>query len=136
MELAPSVMKDLMVVYLGGEASPETRTLVEEYARAHPDYADLLRKAGAADLPATPPPASVEVSALRLTRQHIFLRSLFFGMGLAFTLIPFTFVFRNGTIAFLLYRDVPGIGAAFWSIAAASWVAYYLMHREVRKAGL
>ena len=131
------VMKDLMVVYLSGEASPDTRRLVEEYAIAHPDYAELLKRSGAAALgEAGPPPASVEMNALRLTRQFILLRSLFFGMGIAFTLAPFTFAFKEGNVTFFLWRDVPGLGTAFASIAVASWVACYVMHRAVRKAGL
>ena len=131
------VMKDLMVVYIGGEASEDTRRLVEAYARAHPDYAELLERSGSVGLgSAVRAPGDVEMKALRMTRQHIFLRSLFFGMAIAFTLTPFTFVFKDGTLTFFLWRDVPGLGTAFASIAVASWVACYVMHRAVRKVGL
>lgn len=137
MELAPEVMQDLMIVYLGGEASPSTRTLVEQYAAAHPEYAALLKSSSAGlEIQAAEPKRDSEMQALKMTRQHVFLRSLFFGMGIAFTLMPFTIVSRNGEITFLLYRDAPGLGTAFWSIAAASWSACYVMHRAVRKAGL
>lgn len=131
------VMKDLMVVYLSGEASADTRAMVEEYARSHPGYAALL-KSSSVELAVEAAPAlqDSEMRALKMTRQFVFLRSLFMGMGIAFTLMPLTIVFRHGQITFLLYRDVPGLGAAFWSIAAASWVAYFVMRREVRKAGL
>jgi len=137
MDLNRDVMNDLMVVYLSGEASAATRTLVEGYAREHPDYAALLRSSeSVAAGTAVEPPKEVEMKSLRMTRQHILLRSLFLGTSIAFTLMPFTFVFRGREITFLLYRDVPGLGVAFWSLAAASWVACYVMHREVRKAGL
>lgn len=135
MELPREVMDDLMVVYLSGEASPETRRLVEEYAAAHTGYASVLR--AAAEPMAVPPPRSdKEMETLKMTRQHIFLRSLFLASGILFTMLPFSFVFKNGAVTFLMYRDLPGTGPAFWSVAAASWVACYVMHRAVRKAGL
>lgn len=137
MELAADVMKDLMVVYLAGEASPATRALVEQYAASHPEFAALLQGSSAGlEIQIAEPKSDSEMRALKMTRQHVFLRSIFFGMGIAFTLMPFTIVFRHGEITFLLYRDVPGLGAAFMSIAAASWAACYVMHRAVRKAGL
>jgi hypothetical protein len=137
MEPTLDVMKDLMVVYLSGEASADTRALVEEYARSHPEYAALLRAASATgELETAPPAQDSEMRTLKMTRQFVFLRSLFLGMGIAFTFMPFTIVVRSGNIAFLLYRDVPALAVSFWSIAAASWVACYVMHREVRKAGL
>lgn len=137
MDLTNDVMKDLMIVYLSGEASPATRALVEQYAASHPEYAALLNNSsGGFPLQNAAPPAGSEIKALKMTRQHIFLRSLFLGMGIAFSLMPFTIVVRNGEIAFLLYRDVPGLGAAFAALALASWSACYVMHRAVRKAGL
>jgi hypothetical protein len=30
----------------------------------------------------------------------------------------------------------PGLVWAFWSVAAASWVAYYVMNRTLRRTGL
>lgn len=135
MELPREVMDDLMVIYLGGEASPATARLVEEYAAAHPDYGAVLRRAEQPPpLPAAAP--DKELEAIRMTRTHIFLRSLFVGCGIFFTLAPLTFVFREGQLDFFLLRDAPGAASGLWSVAAASWVACYVMHRAVRRAGL
>jgi hypothetical protein len=128
-------MDDLMVLYLSGDASPETRRLVEEYAAAHTDYANLLRDAGK-PLALPEPKADKEMETLKMTRQFVFLRTLFMAGAILFTLLPLTIVVRNGAITFLMFRDLPGTGPAFWSIAAASWVACFVMHRQVRKAGL
>lgn len=137
MQPSLDVMKDLMVVYLSGEASADTRSLVEDYARRHPDFARLLT-ASSQGLPieSAAPSTDAELKALKMTRQHLFLRSLFSAMGIFFTLLPFTIVFQHGQITFLLYRDPPGAALAFWAVAAASWTACYLMHRSVRRAGL
>jgi hypothetical protein len=137
MKLTDDVMKDLLVVYLSGEASADTKALVEAYAREHPGFNDLIQAAGAETAPAAATPGKdVEMKSLQMVRQFVFLRSLFIGMGIAATLIPFTFVIRNGEMTFLMMRDVPGIAPASWAIAAASWVACYVMHRAIRKAGL
>jgi hypothetical protein len=135
MELPREVMDDLMVMYLGGEASPATARLVEEYAAAHSDYAELLRRAQQPPpLPAAAPDKEMEV--IKMTRKHLFLRSLFVGGGIFFTLAPFTSLYKDGSFAFLLFRDAPGAASGLWSVAVASWVAAYLMHRAVRRAGL
>lgn len=135
MELPREVMDDLMVMYLGGEASPSTARMVEEYAAAHPDYGALLWRAQQPPpLPAAAPDKELEV--MRMTRTHMFLRSLFVGAGGFFTLAPLTFVFKGGQLTFLLLRDAPAVASGFWSLAAASWVAAYVMHRSVRRAGL
>lgn len=135
MSLSPDVMNDLMVLYISGEASPDTRKLVEEYAALHADYAALLRAAGQT-LPVPPAQSNKEMETLKMIRKFILLRSLFIGGGILFTMMPLTTVWRNGEVTFLLYRDVPGLGLAFWSIAAASWVACYVMHRAIRRSGL
>ena len=46
MTLPEPVMRDLLTVVLDGEASPETRRLVEDYARDHPPFAALAPNAG------------------------------------------------------------------------------------------
>lgn len=123
MTIPREVMNDLLTLYLAGEASPETRRLVEDHARDHPDFAQSLAAAHRLELPAVEAPPTrekTELATLRLVRQYIFLRCLFFGMGLAFTLISFIFVFHNGHITFFLLRDEPGLGYSALSLAAAS----------------
>jgi hypothetical protein len=140
MSIPREVMNDLLTLYLAGEASPETRRLVEDFARNHPDFAQSMATARQLELPPAEPEArpreKSELTTLRLVRQYIFLRSLFFGTGLAFTMMAFTFVFHNGNITFFLLRDEPGLGYSALSLAAASWSAWYVMYRQVRKAGL
>jgi hypothetical protein len=131
-------MNDLMAVYLAGEASRPTRELVEQYAREHPDYANALSSAAELKIPEPPAAAApdVEVAALNKTRQFVFLRSIFLGSALFFTLTPFLFHFGDGGFYWLLLGREPGLVWASASLGAASWVAYWLMSREVRKAGL
>jgi len=45
MNVTRDVMTDLLPVYFSGEASEDTKRLVEEYFRANPDFERIARKA-------------------------------------------------------------------------------------------
>jgi anti-sigma factor RsiW len=142
MNVTDDVLNDLLTLYLAGEASADTRALIEERARREPAFAAKLAAARdidvAAALPAAPPAATdAELASLKQTRQAIFLRTLFWAAGLCFTLLPLTFQGGEGRgVEFVFLGKHPGVVWAFWGVAAASWVAYWIMNREVRKAGL
>jgi anti-sigma factor RsiW len=140
MNVTDDVLNDLLTLYLAGEASADTRALIEERARREPAFAAKLEAARKVDLAAAlpgPPPQDMELRALKQTRQAIFLRTLFWAAGLFFTLLPLTFQGGEGRgVEFVFLGKHPGVVWAFWGTAAASWVAYYVMNREVKRAGL
>jgi hypothetical protein len=132
-------MDDLLALYLAGEASPATQRLVDDYARTHPEFAAALRSATELNLPAPPagPSPDLELAALKRTREYFLLRSIFMGAGIFFSLAPFVFRFGPGGFEWLIIGYANnGIVWASASLAAAFWVACWLMNREVRKAGL
>jgi hypothetical protein len=139
MNVTDDVLNDLLTLYLAGEASADTRALIEERARREPAFAAKLAAARTVDeaaaLPSAPP-ADLELRALKQTRHAIFLRTLFWGMGLFFTLLPLTVHGDGDGAGFVFIGRHPGLVWAFWSVAAASWVAYWVMNREVKRAGL
>jgi anti-sigma factor RsiW len=153
------VLNDLLTLYLAGEASADTRALIEERARREPAFAAKMHAAREVDLAATraidlpglaTPPSDGELRALKQTRRAIFLRTLFFAGGLVFTLLPLVFlkgvrvllgvlpgVQADGdNVEFLILGSHSGRVWAFWSVAVACWIACWVMNREVRKAGL
>jgi hypothetical protein len=132
MNLPESVMKDLVALHLAGEASAETSKLAEEYLGRHPEL-----RGGAIGGAAVRLPPSGEMAALRRVKEWLFLRSLFLGMAIFFTMTPMIFVWRGGEVVFLMWRDAPlGLTLAAISIALASWVARYVMIRQLRGSGL
>jgi anti-sigma factor RsiW len=146
MNVTDDVVNDLLTLYLAGEASADTRALIEERARREPAFAAKMTAARAVDQAAAEaialpgvlatPPDDVELRALTRTRQAIFLRMLFFAAAVFFTLLPLSFRGGANGVEFLFLGKQPGVVWAFWGVAAASWTACVLMHREVRKAGL
>jgi hypothetical protein len=139
MQLSDDVMNDLLTVYLAGAASAETRALVEARAQRDPAFAERIRvvsSAGVPETPGAPPPRDQQLAALTRTREFIRLRTLFTAAGILFTLLPLVFAFDRDGVEFLILGRHPGLVWAFWSLAAASWVATWMMHRSIRHVGL
>jgi hypothetical protein len=132
------VMEDLSALYLSGEATAGTKAVVEAQARADSAFAERLKAAGGMGLPLPPAVAGAdaELRTLRETRQFLALRTIFTGMGIAFTLLPLTFTFDGNGAKMLFLHDQPGLVYSFWSLAAASWVATWVMHRAIGRKGL
>ena len=123
MEITRDVVRDLLTVYLAGEASADTRRLVEDYLATDPVLAaDVVRAQGRPlDLPVTPaPPPSAEKHALDATRQLLKNRTSTLAIACLFTLLPFSFVFEGSRVTFVVLRDAPVIALAWWATAAES----------------
>lgn len=106
MSVSKSVILDLLPVYLAGDASPETRALVEEYLRQDPDLAARIREQWRQALGANPPapvPPDLELRSLRRTNGRIWLQILLFGLMFAFLGVFFgrIFVFDAGGLRVL-----------------------------------
>ena len=132
MEVTRNVVLDLLPLYHSGEASADTRAVVEEYLRREP----ALRRLIDTDETAPPPPADdAERAALEQTRKHLRRRSWTMAVALLCTLLPFTMAFLDNRLTFLMFRDVPW-SRALWVVAAVLWVSYARHQRAARVAGL
>jgi anti-sigma factor RsiW len=137
MNISRDVVKDLIPVYLAGDASPDTRALVESYLKTDPELAGDVAAAGGASLglPATRPPTA-EKETLDATRQLLRSRTSTLVVATIFTVLPFTFAFHGTTVTFFLIRDAPVIGIAWWVTAAIMWIWHGGIRRRLRVSGL
>jgi len=137
MNISREVVKDLIVVYLSGEASPDTRALVESYLKTDPELARDVEAArgGPLELPAIPAPTA-EKLALDATRQQIKNRTATLAVATLFTVLPLTFAFSGNTVTFFLIRDAPVIGVAWWATAAVMWFWHLKIRRRLHVSGL
>jgi len=100
MNITRDVVLDLLPVYLAGEASADTRALVEEYLTRDPDLARRVRQPstkGLGSAPATTLPLDLELRTLKRTHGQIWLQIFMFAvmvvslgtmMALKFTVVP------------------------------------------------
>jgi anti-sigma factor RsiW len=139
MNVTREIIKDLLPLYVAGEASADTARLVESFLR---DDADLARLAEALragidrPVPAAPPAAGAERAALDRTRALLARRTWLLALALFFTGLPLSFVFGDDGLKFLLIRDAPAAGSASLVAAFALWIAYAVTARRLRVSGL
>jgi anti-sigma factor RsiW len=132
------LVEDLLPVYLAGDASADTRRVVEAFLAGDPELAREVEEArsGPIALPATPPPSTGEKQALDATRQLLKHRTSTMAVAILFTLLPFSFAVEDSHLKFLLFRDAPTIAIAWWATAAVMWVWHFRIRARVRVSGL
>ena len=135
--LTHEVIKDLLTLYLAGEASADTRDLVDSHLARNPELARQVDEARRIPpLPGVPPPPDAELETLARTRQLLQQRSHTLAVAMIFTALPLAFTFDDSGITFLLIRDAPKVGLAWWATAAAMWIAHFWIRRRLRIAGV
>jgi len=130
MNITREVITDLLPVYSSGEASSDTKSLVEDYFRENPDFERMARSAGTPleTLRAASPVAAgseKEKRDLENVRCGFERRKWLFGLSLFLTLSPLSFYFRHGHLVSLMVRDVLWEAAFDWSMAALFWFLYF-----------
>ena len=126
MNVTREVVTALLPIYFAGEASRDTKALVEDYFRQDPDFEHIARKA-ATPLETLRAAAPIAASSEKEKRDMesvlwgLRRRKWLFGVGLFLTLTPLSFDFTNGHIASLMVRNAPWHAAFDWSLAAVLW---------------
>ena len=137
MNVTREVIMDLMPLYLAGEGSPATRSLVEEYLRQDPGLRAQM-SAGLTDVPPAALPPDLELRSLRRTRGLLSKQRWLFGAAFLFTLLPFSSDFRieNGRLTEARFYGLehPILAMLFIILGLACWTAYFLIRRSLRTA--
>ncbi len=130
------VVKDLLTVYLAGEASADTRALVEEWLKTDPDLARQVALARRADLPSIALPApSIEQRSITRTRRQLRLRALLLGIAIYVSTLPLSVTFNSSGFHGLLIDNWPE-RIVIMILAAALWAGYFGLRRRTRTSGL
>jgi hypothetical protein len=129
MNITREVMTDLLPVYFSGEASEDTKQLVEIYFRENPDFERIARSAEIPleQLRRTAPVAAEaerEKSDLQWARKEFLRRRVVFGVALFFTFAPLMTVFENGRVVWTAFLNDPWLLALFWCVAGLFWLQY------------
>ncbi|HKA36776.1 MAG TPA: hypothetical protein VKH43_08140 [Thermoanaerobaculia bacterium] len=91
MNVTRDVIQDLWPAYASGEATADTKALVEEFLTNDPEFGAALRENAdiLAAAPAAPAPApDLERRTLSMTKRLLRLRTLFLALAILFMTIP------------------------------------------------
>lgn len=138
MKITRDVITDLMPVYSSGEASSDTRALVEEFFKQDPEYARIAAKPENQILPGGDSlslPRNSELTSLARTRLMIRRRSLFLSLALMFTGLAVAFKFNHDGVSWL-WSDAHAGAFGCIAIAAVSWIGLYVTRRRLRTTAL
>ena len=136
MNVTRDVVADLLPIYFAGEASEDTKVLVEDYFRSDPDFERIARNAATPldTLRAAAPVAASSEKEKRYLESVLWglrRRKWLFGLSLFLTIVPLSFDFSDDHIVSLMVREAPWHAAFDWSVAAVLWFLYFarLRHR-------
>lgn len=136
MNVSIDVINDLLPLYAANECSADSRRLVEEYLRSHPEagalMADAMRSALRPPLPLGGAD-DAEREALARTQRLLRLRSWFMPLAIFFTMVPFSFIVSNGTFRWL-FAESPVHIAIYETIAIMLWILYFITRTKLQRA--
>jgi hypothetical protein len=133
MNVTRDVISDLWPTYAAGEASADTRTLVEEFLKSDPDFARLLQGNEAeALLKASPPALPPDGEARAMKKTQRILDGWDWSMILQLLAMSFTAQAFGRIIADTSWDVSPRNFIITVLIAAVFWCAFLVRRRWVR----
>lgn len=139
MNVTREIIKDLLPLYASGEASADTKRLVEEFLRDDAELrrlADALKAEDLAGAPHAPPAPSAGHADLLRTKSLLRRRTWLLALAFFFTGLPLSFVAADGRIKFFMLRDAPQVAAASLALAVVLWIAFAATARRLKVTGL
>lgn len=135
MKISENVVKDLLPVYLAGEASADTVSLVEEFLARNPEWRALAEGPPTAGLPEVEVPANLERRSLELTRRLLARKNWLLGGAIFFTFLPMSFAV-TGSRQYFLFREAPVAAAFALAAALGLWAGFLDTCRRLNYTGL
>ena len=128
------VVADLWPVYEAGEASADTRALVDEFLRTDPEFAGTLRTTIAVGDPRIELQPEAKLAALKRTRDLVRGNSWLRGLRL-FAIVMTLFSFRR-IVADASWNVSPRLFIIDAVAALISWTTYFVLLNLYRRRSL
>ena len=128
MNITKDIISDLIPLYVANECSADTRVLVDDYLRQHPQDAAELQRIVSTSIPSAMPKAARldEMESLLRARRIVRRRSWLMAFAIFFSVAPFSFLHTGGrTYVFLL--EAPTAALIYGIIAVVLWIAYAIV---------
>jgi hypothetical protein len=134
MKISRDVITDLWPLVEAGDASADTRELVEQFLAADPELAAKLRARLTLPSAATSLPADAQISALARTRDLVYGRSWLRGIRLAALVLTIFAGMR--LLADTTWTNPPRMFIVDAVLAVVLWSLYCLLLRRYRTRAL
>ncbi len=137
MKITRDVISDLWPLYESGEASEDTRQLIDEFLEQDDGFARLLREsAGPIQMQELPPLSPErELKSTMMTKRVLQIRDWMFILAAVLTFTPLT-VYDTSWGSGWVIRDHPLVASALGLAAMAAWIGYFLLRRRLSTTGL
>ena len=137
MKITRDVISDLLPLYEAGEASADTRVLVEAFLKADPGLLSGRSVDASLKGEAAPAPERERRQALARTVALLKRRQMFFAFALCFTLMPLSVAGSSSAgVTWMMWRDAPDAARAFAVAAIVCWALFLKARNQLRATGL
>jgi len=137
MKITRDVITDLLPVYLAGEASNDTRSLVEEYLKENPEFGKRITEQ---ETPLEHSSIKIrketEMQTLEKTKKILSQRSLYLGFAIFSTLFPASIRGSSEEGIRWMWEGTPIIPIASVLIAILMWILYANTNRKLNGSDL
>ncbi len=128
------VVADLWPVYEAGEATADTRALIEEFLAADPAFAQTLRATPSLATPAVLVPPDAKLAALKRTRDLV--RGNAWLRGLRLMALVLTVFSLSRIVSDTSWDVSPRVFIVDATLATICWTSYGLLLRRYRARSL
>lgn len=138
MKVTRDVVTDLFPLYLSGDASDDTRRLIDDFMTDDPEFAEASRGMSDAFLKRDKiPPMSpeIELQTIKMTKRFVRLRDAFFWISVFVSTTPFA-VWDTSWGSGSLIGDRPMLAIGLGVLATTSWCIYFSLKRRLSSTGL
>lgn len=136
MKITRDVITDLLPVYLAGEASDDTKRLVDEFLQADPEFAELIaEQKQPLEKSNINLPKENEMKTLEDTKSLLRKRTFYLAFAIFFTLFTVSFRFGSGGVQWL-WADSPIVAVACLIVGVVMWIGYARTNRGLNGSGL
>jgi hypothetical protein len=137
MKITRDVISDLWPLYESGEASNDTRQLIDEFLEDDRDFAKLIRESPDIFRTDHLPPLTREreIETIQMTKRLLRLRDWIFIFAVILTFTPLT-VYDTSWGSGWVLRDHPLLASALALAACVAWLGYFLLRRRLSTTGL
>lgn len=137
MKITREVITDLLPIYQSGEASQDTRNLVEAFLKEDPEFARVVNAEPTSLLTENQPNLSKEneMKTLEKTKKLLKQRSFYMAIAILFTLSIFSINFDSHGVHWT-WIETPVIAVVFFIVGIFFWVKYAKTNGKLNDSAL